>query len=412
MALPRLGDVGIVLRDAERLRQRDSEPVHPRPEHGEHRRQDGHREEEGRRDGDDAADAHAPQRRCLEHRQRREADGHRHARDQHGLADAAHHPLQSDLDRVVAQLLAEAADHEQRVVDGEREADHARQVRDEDAHVGHAREERDDRERRRQRKNGRQQRQGRSHERAEDREQDDERERQADQLGLDEVLLDLLVELVVELRDAGHGHLDARGRLDLRREVRRAIDRVLVGLGEGHDAERHRAVMAQQLLGAGVGVGGDLGHQRVVGNRLERVGHDGLELRAGGVAVGIGEEDDHARRGLAEAVREERLRLLLLGALDHPSALDERAAGDGAPGDEAHDDRNTHDGDDLPEPIHEAPECGERAGRMRLARAGRGCGRRRRRCWRRAFRACASSGEGVGGYRRSIEAGASPAPFR
>ena len=55
------------------------------------------------------------------------------------LADAAHHPLDRDLDRVVAELLAEAADHEQRVVDRQREADHARQVRDEDAHVGDAR---------------------------------------------------------------------------------------------------------------------------------------------------------------------------------------------------------------------------------------------------------------------------------
>ena len=235
---------------------------------------------------------------------------------------------------------------------------------------------RDDRERRRQREDGGQQRQRRSHQRAEDREQDDERERQAHQLRLDEVLLDLLVELVVELRDAGHGHLHARRCLDLLSEVRRPIDGVLVGLGEGDDPDGHRAVVAEQLLGAGVRVGGDLGHQRVVGDRLERLRHDGLELRAGGVAVGIGEEDDHARRGLAEAVREQRLRLLLLGALDHPATLDERATRDGAPRDETHDEREADDRDDLSEPIREAPERGERAGRMRLE-VGRRCPHRR-----------------------------------
>ena len=179
----------------------------------------------------------------------------------------------------MAKLLAIAADHEQGVVDRQRQADHARQVGDEDAHVGDAGEQVDDREAARQSEAGDEQRQGRTDQRPEDREQDDRGDRQADQLGLDQVLLDLLVEFVVELRDPRDRRGDPVRRLDLLGQLGGTLDRVLLGLGEGHDRERLGPVVAQQLLDRRVAVGRDLVDQRLVGDRLERSGNDLLEGR-------------------------------------------------------------------------------------------------------------------------------------
>jgi hypothetical protein len=137
----------------------------------------------------------------------------------------------------------------------------------------------DDGEPARQREPGDQQRQRGPHERPEDGEQDDRGDRQADQLRLDEVLLDLLVDLVVELRDAGDGDRDAIRRFDPLAQLRGALDGVLLRLGERDDRQRLRAVLAEQLLDRRVGVGRDLVHQRLVGDRLERLGDGLLEGR-------------------------------------------------------------------------------------------------------------------------------------
>ena len=224
------------------------------------------------------------------------------------------------------ELLAESADHEERVVDRERQADHAGEVRDEDAHVGDAGEQADDREPGRQGKPHDQERQDRADERAEHREQDDERDRQADDLGLDQVALDLLVELVVELRDAGDLDTDPRWRLDELGQLRRIVDSPFVGLAQGEDAQRSSPVPAEQLGDRRIAVRGDAGHERLGLQRCQALGDQLLEGGRGGIAVRIGEQDDHRRRLLSEPLGKQGLGALLLRPIDHPPALDERSA--------------------------------------------------------------------------------------
>ena len=65
-ALAGLGDVRIVLGEAQRSGQRNAETVHAGSEHREDRRQDGQAEDQRRRDHDDAAHPHAPESGGLE----------------------------------------------------------------------------------------------------------------------------------------------------------------------------------------------------------------------------------------------------------------------------------------------------------------------------------------------------------
>ncbi len=178
----------------------------------------------------------------------------------------------------MSELLAEAAHGEERVVDRERKADHGRHVRHEDAHLGDAGEQADDRHRARQGKRDDDDRQHRADDRAEDGEQDQHRDRQADQLGLDEILLDRLVELLLDDRDAGHDRLDTRRSVDLAGKVLRILDGILEVLVEPDEREGLRAVTAQERGVADIGVGEDLVDGRIVREGRHAAGHGRLEL--------------------------------------------------------------------------------------------------------------------------------------
>ena len=259
----------------------------------------------------------------------------------------------------MSELLAEPAHREERVVDRERQADHGRHVRHEDAHLGDAGEQADDRHRARQGERDDEDRQHRADDRAEDGEQDQHRDRQADHLGLHEILLDRLVELLLDDRDAGHDRLDTLGRLDEAGEVLRVLDGILEVLVEPDEREGLRAVTAQERGVANVGVGEDLVDVRLVRERRHAFGHGRLEL--GGIrrAVGVREHDDHARRLLAEPVGEERLGARALGAGNLPASLAELSTRIGGPDVETDDESESREWQPAPPPIGRSPQRGE-----------------------------------------------------
>ena len=126
-------------RSARRMRSTrpvDGQRVDPRAEDAEQRGQEGHRVEQGREHGQHPADAERAERRGAEHEQAAEPDGDREPGERDGLARGRDRDLDGAADvAALLQLLAEPADHEQRVVDREREAQHRRDVRDVDAHL-------------------------------------------------------------------------------------------------------------------------------------------------------------------------------------------------------------------------------------------------------------------------------------
>ena len=377
MALARVCERGIVLDEAQRGRQRDAQPVHAMPEHAEDRGKDREAEDQGRQHGGDAADAHAAQGRRLEHDQAPEADRDRDAAHGHRLADGGHRALDRIGDRPMPELLPESADREEGVVDRERQADHRRHVRDEDAHLGDAGEERDDRHRAGECHPGDDHRQHRADQGAEDGEEDQHRDRQADDLGLEEVPLDRLVELVLDERDAGDGRLDPGRSVDERGEVLGIVDRGLDLLIESDQREGLRAVTAHEGGVADVGVGEDLAHHRIVRERRHRLGDGRLERLGACVAVGVGEDHDQARRLLSEPVGRQRFGLRGFGTLDLPAALAQRPTGRRRPDVEPDDEREARDRQPAPVAVGEAPESGEdavvRGAVIRRRRGRRGC---------------------------------------
>ena len=117
----------------------------------------------------------------------------RDAAERDGLAGGGDGALDGLADRpAAAQLLAEPADDEQRVVDGEREPEHRRDVEHEDAHLDLLGDDVDERQAARDGQAGDEQRHPGRDDRGEDEDQDDRGDRQRDELGLLEVLLGLL----------------------------------------------------------------------------------------------------------------------------------------------------------------------------------------------------------------------------
>ena len=102
-----------------------------------------------------------------------------------------------------AQLLAEAADDEQRVVDRQREPEHRRDVEHEDAHLDLLGDDVDEGEAAGDRQAGDEQRHAGRDERGEDEDQDERDDRQRDELGLLEVLLGLLGRVLGDRAVAG-----------------------------------------------------------------------------------------------------------------------------------------------------------------------------------------------------------------
>ena len=102
-----------------------------------------------------------------------------------------------------AQLLAEPADDEQRVVDRQREAEHRRDVEHEDAHLDLLGDDVDEREAAGDRQAGDEERHPGRDDRGEDEDQHEGGDRQRDELGLLEVLLGLLGRVLGDRAVAG-----------------------------------------------------------------------------------------------------------------------------------------------------------------------------------------------------------------
>ena len=189
--------------------------VDARPEHAQDRRQERQREEHGRGHGERSTDAERAQGGRLEQEQPGQADRDREPGEGHGLAARG----DGDLDRggdvpALAQLLAEAADHEQRVVDGEGQAEHRRDVLDVDRELGHLGGEVDAAEGRRDRQGGDDQGQAGGDERREDEDEDEGGERERDGLRLDQLLLRLLGLVLGRRRHARQQEGQVRGLVD------------------------------------------------------------------------------------------------------------------------------------------------------------------------------------------------------
>ena len=126
--------LGVALVD-EPLRHH-ADAVDPLAQHGEHRRQQ--RDRRQHRDGRDqhAADPDRADERQRQDDHRQQADRHRGAGDDHRPAGVRHRLDERRLDVLaLAQLVAEAEDHQQRVVDRDAEPDQRDQELDDDRHV-------------------------------------------------------------------------------------------------------------------------------------------------------------------------------------------------------------------------------------------------------------------------------------
>ena len=123
------------------------EAVDPRPQHGEQRRQ--------QRDGGDhrdrrdqhSTDPDRTDERQRQHEHREQADGHGRPRDDHRPPRMRHRLDERGLDVLaLTQLVAEAEDHQQRVVDRDAEADQRNQELDDDRDIGDVGQDPDERE--------------------------------------------------------------------------------------------------------------------------------------------------------------------------------------------------------------------------------------------------------------------------
>ncbi len=180
------------------------------------------------------------------------------------------------------QLLAEPADHEQRIVDREREPQHRGHVLDVDAHLHLLGDDPDQRQGGRDREPRDQERDPCGEQRREHEDEDEGGDRERHGFGADEILLGLLRRIAGERRVAAEQQLDAvAGLLDAGLEARQQRHRFLVRDGE---VDHHVG---------GVAGGGD--EARVAGLRVAH--------RAGDVGV-RDEVGERARdRGLERGAR-------------------------------------------------------------------------------------------------------------
>ena len=157
----------------------DRQRVDPVAEHPEDRRQERQGEDHRAQHDERAGDPDRADGRRLEQQQPGQADRDRDPAERDRLAGGRHGPLDGLADGpAAAQLLAEAADDEQRVVDREREPEHRRDVEHEDAHLDLLGDEVDERQAARDGEAGDEQRHAGRDERGED-EDEDERRRPA-----------------------------------------------------------------------------------------------------------------------------------------------------------------------------------------------------------------------------------------
>jgi hypothetical protein len=148
------------------------------------------------------------------------------------------------------QLLAVAVHDEQAVVDGQAEAHGGGEVEGVDRHLGHARQQLEHQERAEDRHDADHQRQAGGHHAAEDQHQQDQRDGQGDHLGLDEILLDGVADLVEHLGEAADldlQRLAVTAALEAGPQLLDAgFDLVVITLDAGDDQGAAAVVAAQR----------------------------------------------------------------------------------------------------------------------------------------------------------------------
>ena len=178
-----------------------------------------------------AGHAHRAQGGDVEGQQRQQADHDRRAREQHRPAGGGHRPGHGPFDRPSsprAELLAEAADDEQRIVDAQAEAEHGGQVEREDRQLEEPAEQDHQRQGDRDGRAADQAGHGAGHDGAEDQHQRHGSGRDRQQLGAAQIAFGDVEDVLIEDRRAGQGHVCSRRRrrsgvLDARHDVAHVV---------------------------------------------------------------------------------------------------------------------------------------------------------------------------------------------
>ena len=155
--------------------------VDPRAERCQQRRQQRDRRDHRDERDQHPADAHRADERQRDHDQGEQTDGHRRPGHDHGAAGMRHRLHERGLDLcALAQLVAEAEDHQQRVVDRDAQPDERDQELDDDRDVRDVGQDPDQRERVQDRRHRDHERHQHRRQRAEHEEEDHERAERAD----------------------------------------------------------------------------------------------------------------------------------------------------------------------------------------------------------------------------------------
>ena len=251
--------------------------VDPRTEYGEQRRQQRQRREHRDDRDQHPADAHPAQQRQRQDDHRQQADRHGRAGDDHRVPGVRHRLDERRLDVVsFAQLVAEAEDHQQRVVDRDAEADERDQELHDDRDVRDVGQRPDERERVEDRRDSDDERHQDRGQRPEDEEEDDQRAEAADQRLQEDARASVLAVAVRLVERVATGHVDGDpGREAVRRDCAH-LDRaaLLVDAGPAGQVD---------LLEGGMPVVRNVGELRV--EKYELVSAPGFALSTRAIAA-------------------------------------------------------------------------------------------------------------------------------
>ena len=250
---------------------------------------------------------HQPHERQRQRDQRQQADRHRSSREQHRAPGGLHRAH----DRLVGvvrarELLAEAVDDEQRVVDGDAEPDQLDQVRHVGRRGGEPGDPVHDAERTRDRAGGEQERHRHRHREAEHAQQHEQGDRQGDALPLRQVVREDRVEVVLGRPGARHVRV-----LDARRAHERGPHGGGGALGLGQ-IERRRDRRVGDMP-----PGGEQGGRPAAGDGPRRAVDGGLQARPERRRLNVGglkDDRERAVRPVAEPALEDVPGLLGRGA--------------------------------------------------------------------------------------------------
>ena len=287
------------------------------------------------------------------------------------MAGRAHRDAQRlALVRAAHELLAEAVDHEQRVVDRDRDADQRDEVGHVDGHVHLVRQHPEQAQRDRHGAGGHQQRHERRGRRAEHDQQHEHRDRDRDLLAALQVGVEHGLQVVVD------------------RDLPADVD---APAADGADGAPHR--LDAQRRGLWLQARADLGERDARAGRLERADagageHTGRPLQGGRLRGGRDVAREHDRvarvRPLAEVVGEQRERVLALGAWQVEAVREQvvelRAEGAADGRDREHGGDQPGRGDDVARTLHGIGEADHPVGpaaQRRRVRPPTACTRRR-----------------------------------